>query len=727
MTYEPTLSWHVSLPLEDLPIGPALTAEQREIEERIGVTHEILWAYADAMPQLLGEAIMEDVQPLGFGRGALVAIAIETPIRLPHVRFIQTSSVDVCRELGSFVPEFHIKGRECLDALVQHGSGVKKVWVRDCPAFEVKAPFDVVFLSVVEQTPYWRMRYGLDHLLRIAVIDEYAWVCWDRDERRAVVDVDHNEVRSRYGPRDVAPEKHPPPWAQTESWALGGKGWAATMLDRRGSQTEDQIFATPDRRFLLVHSFPAYPGHDALVKAWREKKPLRAALEGTKTWSVGADLELSKDEARFHWVGLHRVLRIRNRQIKQLTTDHTLHWQMSQTNPEFIGSEMEAQVAQYKNVIVTSIDTHEMAEGTCDVIPGDRFVLLNSSAHEKLLAKAPDDLGAKLSLPNVRDVANWTIQALREDDGTMRHPALFVDSDAVVTIAPWYEDPTRVHSAPYALKTSEICTPSVRDLVEHPERYHGQQIRTRGIFHSIFEGMTFADAWFDCATRFPMGSWLVEVEGIWSCDGRQYGHFGFYKAHLKGDARLISVKEPRFVPPDRIRFSRPYVPLVAEVTVERRLQGFTYDGRWLNRIGGDSRVPAPELPDCRRARIVYANTAFHVLCLFSWTWLDEPKPLTPEVATADKPGPRGRFVKLQGTLTPNGGNWPLLVGAIRIVPPPMSKTSDRYPMPQPEVQEAMRNWLGKGKSVTVIGEVGLDAKIIYAFSIEEQHQSSRAL
>lgn len=718
MTYEPTLSWLISLPLADLPIGPALTPEQREMEERIGVTHEILWAYADAMPALLGEAIMEDVQPLGFGRGALVAIAIESPVRLPHVRFIQTSSVDVCRELGSFVREFHIKGRACLDVLLQYGSAVKKVWVRDCAAFDVKAPFEVTFLEVMNDKPHWQIRYGNDHLLRLAVIDESAWLCWDRDEHRPIIDIDHKPVEGRFGPRDIVPEKQPPPWEIREAWALGGTGWAATMLDARRSQMEDQVVATADRRFLVLHSFPSYPGHQALVQAWQEKKPLRPALEGKNTYSGGAALELGDHEARFYWVGLHRVLRIRNGAIEQLTTDHTLLWQLQQNNTEIPAAEMEALATQYKNVVATSLGTHDFTEGTCNVQPNDRFVLLESRMHEKLQEAAPNDLAAKLSLPDIREVAHWARNATREEDGTIRHPALFVDAHANVTIAPWYENPDPAHCPPKAKKSAEPISPSVRDLVEYPEQYHGKHIRTRGIFRCIFEGMTFADAWFDCATRLPMGSWLVEVDGIWSCDGSQYGHFGMYKAHLKGTARLISVKNPRFVPPDRIRFSRPYVPLVTEVTVERRLQGFTYDGRWLNRIGGDSRLPEPDRPDSRRARIVYMNTAFHVLGLFSWTWLDEPKPLRPEVATADKPGPRGRFIKMEGILTPNGGNWPLLDGVLRIVPPPMSKTSDRYPMPQPKVQADIQQWLGNGKRVTVIGEVGLEAKIVYAFSVE---------
>lgn len=720
MTYEPTLTWHISLPLTDLPIGPALTAEQREIEERIGVTHEILWAYAEAIPKLLGEFIMQDIQPLGFGRGALVAIATEVPVRLPHVRFVQTSSVDVCREMGSFVPEFHIKGQACLDELLQSGSAVKKVWVRDCRSFDVQAPFEVVFLEVSDSRPSWRIRFGHDHLLRLAVIDNDAWLCWDRDERRPVIDVDHNEVPGRFGPRDVAPEKAPPPWAPVETFALGGTGWAATMLSGRISQTEDQVFATPDRRFLLLHSFPGYPGHQAVVQAWRDKKPLRPALEGTKTWSVGADLELFNDRAQFHWVGLQRVLRIRNGQIEQLTTDHDLRWQVAQSNPELLASFDASPAAQYKNIVVTSIGTHDMAEGSCDVLPDDRFVLLNSSAHERLLAAAPEDLGAQLSRQDIRDVAHWAAHALREEDGTMRHPALFVDANATVTIAPWYDEPGRLRPERAVSTKGQIVTPSVRDLVERPKEFHGRRIRTRGIFRCIFEGMTFADAWFDCATRLPMGLWLVEVNGIWSADGSQYGHFGFYNAHLRGDAQLISIREPRPIAADRIRFSRPYVPLITEVTIERRLQGFTYDGRWLTRLGADGRLPEPQRPDSCRARIVYANTAFHALCLFSWTFLDEPKPLVPEVATADKPGPRGRYVELKGTLKPNGSNWPLLDGALRIVPPPMSLTSSRYPMPQSNVQEAMKAWLGDGKTVRIVGEVGTEAKIVYAFSVESR-------
>jgi len=858
MTYEPTLAWHVSLPLTDLPIGPALTAEQREIEERIGVTREILWAYAEAMPQLLGEFIMEDIQPLGFGRGALVAIATETPVRLPHVRFVQTSSVDVCHEMGSFVREFHVKGQACLDALIQSGSAVRKVWVRDCRAFEVHAPFEVEFLEIGTDTPFWQIRFGNDHLLRLAVIDEDAWLCWDRDERHPVIDVDHKPVPGRFGPRDVAPENAPPPWASPAAWALGGTGWAATMLHRYSSQTEDQVFATPDKRFLLVHSFPGYPGHDAIVRAWREKVPMRPFLEGTNTRSVGAGLDLYEREARFYWVGLHRVLRIRNGRIEQLTTDHDLSWQLSRSDPGLFASFDQSQLAQYKNVVVTSIGSHDWAEGTCDLLPKDRLVLLDARAHERLLEVAPQNLAARLSAGTVRDAANWAACALRQEDGTMRYPALFVDANATVTIAPWYDDsvpmqcvesdeaawrlfssighrpwinplPWRkgireqmargrllpitpnegdvlnftnfgysfvwrdgdwhdvridentfklrakgtvtfsdrgaidlakrfsgaelpeeldkagLHSEAMWIRTRDtptasvhkqlsrqvsgliqktlprspnVCTPSVRDLVERPNEFHGRRIRTRGIFRCIFEGMTFADAWFDCSTRMPMGLWMVEVDGLWSSDGSQYGHFGFYKSHLRGDARLISIREPRWVEPDRIQFSRPYVPLITEVTIERRLQGFTYNGRWLSRLGGDSRLPEPNRPDSCRARIVYANTAFHALCLFSWTFLSEPKPLVPEIATADKPGPRGRYVELKGILTPNGSNWPLLDGVLRIVPPPMSTTSDRYPMPQPNVQEAMKSWLGNGKAVRIVGEVGLEAKIIYAFSVE---------
>jgi hypothetical protein len=154
------------------------------------------------------------------------------------------------------------------------------------------------------------------------------------------------------------------------------------------------------------------------------------------------------------------------------------------------------------------------------------------------------------------------------------------------------------------------------------------------------------------------------------------------------------------------------------VQIERRLQGFTYAGRWLNRIGADARLPAPEIPDSRRARIVYANTAFHALCLFSWTWLDDPEPLVPEPATAANPGKRGRFVEMRGWLKMNGGNWPLLDEVLRIVPPPMSLTAARYPLPQPEVLATMREWIGDGKMVRIRGEVGLEAKIIYAFSID---------
>lgn len=823
MTSVPTLAWDISLPLEDLPIGPALTPEQREIEERVGVTRDVLWAYAEAMPELLGNAMMEDVQPLGFGRGSLVAIATETPVFLPDMRFVQTASVAVCREMGRYVPEFHIKGRECLDALLEHGSAVRRVWVRDCPAFEHQAAFEIVFAPIQMRTPHWRLRYGHDHLLRLAVLSHGAWLCYDRDYRHPVIDVDHRAVAGRYGPRDVAPEKHPPPWAHASAYALGGNGWASTILRRDGSQMADEVMATPDRRWLLLHSFPDYPGHNVVVRAWREKCSIRPYLKGMNTWSVGADLELQGDRATFHWVADRRVLRIRHNHAEQLTTDHDLKWQMAQEHPEGLSPDLEELATRYPNVTATSLGSHDFAEGTCDVQTGDRFVLLSSTAHEILREVVGENIGSRLSAGTVHDVARWILRVLRSEEGECRHPVLLVDADATVTIAPWYDEPVRMSCevgedaswrllagasrkpwswpiawrlgireqmargeliphqtvqegdvlsfrnhqcmafewkdgdwrdvwmeeshwtlrASGALKVSdpmamaiaqqmaieaqihemqqpaiEIAVTSVRDLVEHPEQYHGRRIHTRGVFTVATEQLIFADAWFDCTTPFPSGRWLVEVEGVWHCHGASYGHKGQYKSKLIGDARLVSFDMPRPIAPERIQFARAYAPLVSDVVIERRWQGYTHNKWWLMRLGADARMPRPDVPDMCRARMVFAYNQYHQILLFSLSYLDEPRPLVPESATAAQPGSMGRWVEIKGTLTTNDHLWPLLEGVLPIVPPSRSVRALRNGPPDEREQAIMRQWIGDGKVVRVVGEVGRKASILYAHQVQ---------
>ncbi len=762
---EPTIAWRVSLPLADLPFGPALTPQLLEIEEQIGVTRDVLWAYAKAMPQLLGAAILEDFQPLGFGRGALVAIGTEIPVHLPHVQFVQTASEEVCRELGSSVRYFHVKGSACLEALRQHGSAVERVWVRDCLPYEVDAPFEVVFVKSVEGPIEWHIRLGLDHVLRLAALDQNVWVCWDRDMREPVLDIQHETFQGDYGPRDVAPEKHPPPWAPPEAFAYGGTGWAATAL-LYGDRSVDEVCVHSDRRWLLVHSFPAQFAHDAMLEAWRENRPMRPFVEGTRAFVMVAELELHHDQAIFRWIGTHRLLRLRNGQCKQLTTDHSLRWHYLQQG-EALTPEIEAVLEQCPNIVAGSLGTHELDERTCAIEPGDRYILLSASAHQKLREAGGETLTARLSEGTVHEAARWAARLLPGEDGGVRHPVIVVDADAVVTIEPWYDKPIRLRceagnksgwqllegakakpwiwpkrwgtgireqmarcqlleenpeendvlilrdlgsiafqwrdwtwhdvlvdpstykvrasgsitivdegalalEKPFSwqervsalekagfiaearwlhhqvviggiiwhafggwidtntrnelLRCSAPCRPSVRDLVERPGDFAGRRIKTRGILHVRSDAVIFAEASFQCATSFPVGMWLVEVEGEWFCEDKQSESPERYKARLLGDARLISLDEPRAIPTDRILFARPYVPLVAEVSIERQLKGWKFKDRWFVSLNRNMRLPLPPEPDIRRVRMVFVRDAFHVFGVFSYTFLDEPIP-----------------------------------------------------------------------------------------------------
>lgn len=771
MLTEPIISWRISLPLKELPIGPALTPQLRELEEQVGITRDVLWAYANAMPELLGTAILEDIQLLGFGRGALVAIGTEIPVHLPHVQFVQTASEEVCRELGSSVRYFHVKGRACLEALLQHGSAVERVWVSDCPAYEIAAPFEVIFVKIGEGPMEWHIRFGLDHVLRLAALDENVWLCWDRDLRVPVLEIEHENFQGDFGPRDVAPEKHPPPWAAPEAFAYGGAGWATTTL-RCGNRAIDEVCVSPNRRWLLLHSFPSYPAHGAMVEAWRDNLPIRPFVEDSKAFAMGAELELRSDDAHFRWVGFYRVLRLRNGECQQLTHDHTLQWEYEQRG-EALDPGMRAALAQYKNVVTRSLGSHEFDHGTCDVQPRDRFILLSSSAHEKLVEAAGDALVNRLSEGTVHEAARWAAHLLPGEEGGVRHPVVCIDANAVVTVEPWYEQPIRircesnekagwqlltdVQTKPWIwpkrwsagireqmsrgellaetpvennvlilrdlggvafrwrdgtwhdvwvdqstykvrasgsitivdqgafvlekpfpwqeriaslekagfiaearwlhhqvvvggimshafagwidkntrkelVRCSAPCRPSVRDLIEHPQDYDGRRIRTRGILHVRQDAVIFAEATFQCATSFPQGTWLVEVEGEWFCEDKQSETSERNKARLLGDARLISLENPRAIPTDRIVFARPYVPLVAEVLIERHSKGWKFKDRRFIPLHRNLHLPVPSEPDTRRVRMVFVRDAFHVFGVVSYAFLDEPTQATDPVS-----------------------------------------------------------------------------------------------
>jgi hypothetical protein len=195
----------------------------------------------------------------------------------------------------------------------------------------------------------------------------------------------------------------------------------------------------------------------------------------------------------------------------------------------------------------------------------------------------------------------------------------------------------------------------------------------------------------------------VEVDGLWIHDGTKYGHMGGYESEFRGTLTPVDLSRARPIAPDRIRFARHYVPLSSEIVLERRLQGWTHAGRWVTRLGVGPRLAATDTPERCRAKVKLCVGMSGDIGLFEWQLLDA-EPLTPEHATAAAPGPRGRYVEIEGLLVPTD-DYPRLDGALDISPPSLTFSDGRHALPRGELVERYRSILGSGRRVTVRGEV----------------------
>ncbi|MCX4241774.1 hypothetical protein [Paraliomyxa miuraensis] len=717
----PITAWRYQSSLEralGVALSPALLLE----EQTHGATRDVVWAYAEALPRLLEGALDAKVVPLGFARGSITAAEVESPALVPGLEYVQTTSPEVCRLYAPFVPWFKVIGRQSVEALAEVGGAVRRVDVCFTEPFEIEAPFEVVWQwGRPEPRPHWfRWSSNLDHLIPVALLDDDVWLCWDRDYHRPRIHAFERGVHDGcHGPRDVHPDPAPPPWASPDEALRGGRGWAATTA-HAGKRSEVSIDAD-GQRWLLLSSWEC--NVSALHDAWRRGRPVASEMTRPGQHGTMVSLELVGNRARFEWIGVRRVLRVRAGRLEQLTVDHDLRWMAAHGLVELPEALDTTALLALPNVVAKQLPDGALEQGETDVEPGDRFVLLSSSAQRELEASGGGALAELLGRGSARQVARWIRSVLLRTDGY--DAALVVDADAVAT----------------TLAPSDLPTPppaplevTVNELVHDSRRFHGRHIRCRGIFHSRFEGMRFADAWFSCDPRLPMGTWLVDAEGRWICDGSRRGHMGMYDAELVGSATAVSIDHPRVVAEDRMAGARRYTPLRSEVTLEQRLQGWTLKGdRWLTRLGPDARLPEPPFPMQTRATITWMVDGFGSYGVFSWE-IHDTTPLEPEFAMATDAIPLGKLVVLRGILRcpeapapsppaatygespSNWSTWPSLDGALEIVPPRFVRSGDRYAMPRTTTIETMRDAIGDGRFVTVVGEK--TKRTLFAISIE---------
>lgn len=718
----PVTAWWYSSALDRAP-GVALSPGLLLEEQTRGATRDVVWAYAEALPRLLEGALDANVMPLGFSRGSITAAVVEDPVLVPGLEYVQTSSPDVCRLYAPFVPRFKVVGRACVEALADVGGAVRRVDVCFTEPFEIEAPFEVVFQwGHADTHPHWfRWSPNLDFLIPIAQIDEDVWICWDRDHRRPRVHAPgRGLVDGRHGPRDVHPDPAPPPWARPDEHLCGGRGWAATAA-YVGPRSEVTV-AAEGRRWLLLSTWDC--DVPALQDAWRSGRPVASEMTRPGQHGTMVSLELLGDRARFEWIGLRRVLRLRANGLEQLTIDHDLRW-MAKNRALELPEDLDTTAAlALPNIVAKQLPDGALEQGECDVEPGDRFVLLSAAAHRELEDACGETLTEQLGRGSARQVARFIRTVLLRADS--RDAALVVDADALATTLERGDAPI---PAPSPIEVT------INELVHEPERFHGRHIRCRGVFHSRFEGMRFADAWFSCEPPLPMGAWLVDAEGRWICDGSRRGHMGMSNAELVGSATMVSIAHPRVVPEDHMTGARRYTPLRSEVTLQQRLQGWTWKGdRWLTRLGADCRFPEPRFPLSTRATITWMVDGFGNHGVFSWE-IHDTVPLEPEPAMATSSIPEGKLVVLRGTLRcppppvmpddspevlgeplSNWSSWPMLDGVLEIVPPRFVRSGERYAMPRRTTIEAMRDVIGDGMLVTIVGE--MTRRTLFALSIE---------
>lgn len=353
-----------------------------------------------------------------------------------------------------------------------------------------------------------------------------------------------------------------------------------------------------------------------------------------------------------------------------------------------VAVDREAVEVEAPDVVVRSLPTDPPDEQTYRVEPGDRFILIDKGSQETLEREAGghEALALRLQGDPPRYIARWMREVLVHTAD--EQPVVIVDAGASVTTRP---PRPRVQPA---------VTPTMRDLLERPAEFHGRHVRLRGVYRHAMEVANFADAWFTGEWKHGFGAWVVEAEGLWVHGGNEYGHLGYYKSELRGTLTMVDVSRARPISPDRIRFARRYVPLSAEVVLERRLRGWTHDGQWVTRLGGDAMLPAPDLPERFRARVKFSVGMSGNLGIFTWQLLDA-EPLTPERATVDAPGRRGRYIEIEGRLVPTH-RYPRLDAVLDVCPPSLLHT---FSIPEPEVVERIRSCLGAGRHVTIRGEM----------------------
>lgn len=697
---KPSSVWRYVAPPE-VSAGDLLPEELLSDEAAFGPTEEVLHAYATRLGAQWDDQLAAFV-PLGLAAGRITAAAVYAPLFVPGLQYVQAESVEVCALYAPHVPWLKVNSREAIEALAAAPGCVTRVDAFGVAPFEVDAPFELRWLSWSEdRAPHWFRRWThRPFYAQLAPLGDSDWLCWDLDHRKVVSVRDegcHAAVGVHLG--DIFPQH-----VREGTLRHAGAGWAANA-----EEAGTYIVAADGRRFLACNEHER--GVRQLVEIWRARKPFSEMSEGSHATFASVEFDdADAQRATLQWIGRFRVLRIRRGRLEQLTRDHDMRWLMEESGelaPEEIPDDLP------RNIIGKSLPLGAPDTATVEVEPGDRFVLLPAQLQE-LLEQAGDDLAHALTRGTVAQVARWIRAVATAAD--VHAVAVVLDANAH---AAW----AHVHAPP--LPPLPLRRTTVMALVQQPAEFADQRIAARGVFHCWFERMQFADAWFRCSPDLPRGAWLVDVEGTWR-HGGQYGHFGLSASELIGTATLVAIDRPRRVAPTDARHERHYVPLTSTATVHQGLQGWRWERQWLNRVGPDTRLPAPDQPQEVDLELTYFIDGWRNIGVFSWRELAR-RALEPTPAMVTDRLERGAYVQLRGYLTaprvlewPNDARgpyaeWPLLDGKLRVIPPAIARTADRHATPKLAQLQPLVDAIGDGVFVVVVAEVAHDT--LWATSI----------
>lgn len=199
-------SWQLAHSFEAQHNGPGLSADLIEVEQSSGLTEAVAWSYATRLPSMLGlspTAMLPYVVPLFASRGVLLAARLESPLEIPSLMFVQTSSVEVCEALGAQVPIFSIRDEACLRALCESGSAVQTVYWHGASLPDDLARSQAFEIIAQDQrSSIWCDVAKIDRaFIPMFRWGKQRWLCWDRDNKcAALVEGYRDLVREPFAP-----------------------------------------------------------------------------------------------------------------------------------------------------------------------------------------------------------------------------------------------------------------------------------------------------------------------------------------------------------------------------------------------------------------------------------------------------------------------------------------------------------------------------------------------